>query len=252
MHELPVAILAQHEGPSQVRSRRASCSFGRRPFSGSCKKVVQMSGEPVVDGSTRSGALAGAPEETREYQARKYRKPPRVGGDDERFDEEKPLATRAVWCDSKNCVRRNVYGVTVYWRAQYSGRPVEEMPAYLGWAKRDAKRREYRARMYRKPPRVRSDDERFDEKQTLATRTVRCDFWGCRRKCRGVGKGYFLATGLPPVWKRKAKWEDGELDMTFYCQFHYEVVTGREAPESSARNQQGRRRYQGPSHSSKP
>ena len=69
--------------------------------------------------------------------------------------------------------------------AEYADLPVQEMPEYLGWADRDAKRVQYVQHHNRIPKSIGHDDERFSNK-CLQTRLIFCDFPGCLRACRGV------------------------------------------------------------------
>ena len=48
--------------------------------------------------------------------------------------------------------------------------------------------------------------------------------------CEGVQSGNFLTAKLPAHAERQALWESGDLDLTFYCQRHYEEVKGQVAP----------------------
>ena len=114
--------------------------------------------------------------------------------------------------------------------AEYADRPVQEMPEYLGWADRDAKRVQYVQHHNRIPKSIGHDDERFSNK-CLQTRLIFCDFPRCMKPCKGVQSGYFLTANLPVRSQRQALWESGSLDMRFYCQPHYEEVTGLAEPE---------------------
>ena len=113
--------------------------------------------------------------------------------------------------------------------AKYADLPVQVMPEYLGWAERDAKRVQYVQRRNRRPRKIHNDDERFSNK-CLQTRLIFCDFPRCMKPCKGVQSGYFLTAKLPAHAERQALWESGDLDLTFYCQRHYEEVKGQVAP----------------------
>ena len=113
--------------------------------------------------------------------------------------------------------------------AEYADRPVQEMPEYLGWADRDAKRMQYVQHHKRKPHSIDRADQRFSN-PSVHTRVIFCDFPRCMKPCKGVQSGYFLTAKLPAHAERQALWESGSLDMTFYCQRHYEEVTGQVAP----------------------
>ena len=113
--------------------------------------------------------------------------------------------------------------------AVYAGRPLEEMSEYLGWAGRDAKRMQYVQHHKRRPHSIGHDDERFSN-PSLQARLIFCDFPRCMKPCKGVQSGYFLTAKLPAHAERQALWESGDLDLTFYCQRHYEEVKGQVAP----------------------
>ena len=109
--------------------------------------------------------------------------------------------------------------------AEYTDRPVEEMPEYLGWAVRDAKRTQHQQHQQRAPHRIGRDDDRSSN-PSLQTRLISCDFRGCMKPCRGVGSGCFVTETLPACAERRALWENESLDMTFYCQRYYERSRG--------------------------
>ena len=123
--------------------------------------------------------------------------------------------------------------------AKYADLPVQVMPEYLGWADRDAKRVQYVQRRNRRPRNIHNDDERFSNK-CLQTRLIFCDFPRCMKPCKGVQSGYFLTAKLPAHAERQALWESGDLDLTFYCQRHYQQVMGRAAPEWTKRRREDR------------
>ena len=123
--------------------------------------------------------------------------------------------------------------------AEYADRPVQEMPEYLGWADRDAKRVQYVQHHNRIPKRIGHADERFSNK-CLQTRLIFCDYPGCLRACRGVRSVFFLTPKLPERSKREAMWKSGSLDMTFYCSNHYEEVTGLAEPDWANKRRLGR------------
>ena len=126
--------------------------------------------------------------------------------------------------------------------AEYADKPVEETPEYLRWADRDAKRKLHRQRLLRLPHRIGLGDERFSN-TSLHKRLIFCDFPGCLRPCKGVQSFFFVSSNLPACAKRKALWESGSLDMRFYCQRHYEEVTGRAEPEWSKKRRVDRARH---------
>ena len=123
--------------------------------------------------------------------------------------------------------------------AEYADRPVQEMPEYLGWADRDAKRVQYVQHHNRIPKRIGHADERFSNK-CLQTRLIFCDFPRCMKRCKGVQSGYFLTAKLPAHAERQALWESGSLDMTFYCSNHYEEVMGQAAPAWTRKRQKAK------------
>ena len=126
--------------------------------------------------------------------------------------------------------------------AVYAGRPLEEMSEYLGWAGRDAKRMQYVQHHNRRPQSIAHDDERFSN-PSLQTRLIFCDYPRCMKPCKGVQSGYFLTANLPARSQRQALWESGSLDMRFYCQRHYEEVTGRAEPEWAKKRREDRARH---------
>ena len=127
--------------------------------------------------------------------------------------------------------------------AEYAERPEEEMPEYLGWARRDAKRKEYQVAQQRKPHKIGYDDERFSN-PSKHSRVVFCDYRGCLKACKGMNAGFFLNQELPWFGERLRQWQSGSLDMTFYCQRHYEMVTGRPEPASTRRRREERALHQ--------
>ena len=80
--------------------------------------------------------------------------------------------------------------------AEYADRPVQEMPEYLGWADRDAKRMQYVQHHKRKPHSIDRADQRFSN-PSVHTRVIFCDFPRCMKPCKGVLSGYFLTANLP-------------------------------------------------------
>ena len=82
--------------------------------------------------------------------------------------------------------------------AEYADRPVQEMPEYLGWADRDAKRMQYEQHHKRKPHSIDRADQRFSH-PSVHTRVILCDFPRCMKPCKGVQSGYFLTAKLPAL-----------------------------------------------------
>ena len=116
---------------------------------------------------------------------------------------------------------------------------MEKTPEYLGWTARDAKRKQYQQQQQRTPHRIGHDDERFSNR-SLQKRLIFCDYHRCLKRCRGVGAGYFVTEKLPAFEERQALWENGSLNMTFYCQHHYQQTMGRAEPEWTTRRREER------------
>ena len=262
---LPSADATRASGPAP--GSRASSASGRSPSPPPGLPSADDTGASGQASGSRASPASGLPLSDVPLVPAQQREPPHVT--DLRFVAKRGY--RVVCCDECHEVFQGsgvgnfVYRARVVKAAQRRGLweagqlpcqwyclecwsvwadlPVEAMPEYLGFAERDAKRREYQLRKKRMPHRIGFSDERFrsaDKKK----RTIFCDFQGCLKGCQGVDSGYFVQSNLPPHDQREALWKAGQLNMTFYCKYHYAQEMGRAEPETVAKRREDRSRQQ--------